>query len=61
MTNAGHVPAPAMEAVEYEWKTFENDFFHQSVYRGPPSVELEKAWDELWDCRSPQFLFVQVF
>ena len=42
--------APAMEAVEYEWRTFENDFFHPSIYRGSPTLELEKAWDDLWDC-----------
>lgn len=41
--------SPAFEAVEYEWKTFENDFFHDSPYRGPPTEELEKAWDDLWN------------
>ncbi|PCG89627.1 Protein of unknown function DUF3328 [Penicillium occitanis (nom. inval.)] len=48
---AEHMAAasPVMEAVEYEWKTFENDFFHDSIYRGHPTVELEKAWDDLWN------------
>lgn len=25
-------------------------FSHKSEYRGPPTVELEKRWQELWDC-----------
>lgn len=45
-----------MDAVEYEWKTYQNDFFHQSVYRGPPTAELEKAWDDLWNCEYPPCL-----
>ena len=43
-------PAPANEAVEYETINFDNAFAHQTVYRGPPTPELETAWQELWFC-----------
>ncbi|KAF7933005.1 uncharacterized protein EAE97_008772 [Botrytis byssoidea] len=42
-------PSPLTKHIDYEWLTFENDFFHESVYRGSPTPELEKAWDELWN------------
>ncbi|CAD6444124.1 2e32aa8e-6cfb-45d8-a5a9-2b1a1978a1d9 [Sclerotinia trifoliorum] len=42
-------PSPLIKDIDYEWITFENDFFHKSVYRGSPTPELEKAWDELWN------------
>jgi hypothetical protein len=43
-----------MEAVEYEWVTFENTFFQESEYRGKPTPELEKSWDDLWNCKAIQ-------
>lgn len=43
--------APVMEAVEYEWVTFENDFSTAPTkYRGKPTAELEQAWTDLWKC-----------
>jgi hypothetical protein len=27
---------------------FENEFDHKTVYRGPPTPKLEKAWEELF-------------
>jgi hypothetical protein len=44
--------APANEAIEYEEFDFDNDFAHQTVYRGVPNPELEKACDRLWLCKS---------
>jgi hypothetical protein len=47
--------APLMDAegvVEYEERDFENDFAHQTKYRGPPTQALEDAWHDLWFCRS---------
>ncbi|TKX26560.1 hypothetical protein C1H76_1092 [Elsinoe australis] len=41
--------SPANEAVEYLDYDFNNMFSHKSEYRGPPTVELEKRWQELWD------------
>lgn len=40
--------APLQDAVEYESYDFDNDFDHQTIYRGPPSSKLEHAWDKLW-------------
>ncbi|TVY38938.1 Cyclochlorotine biosynthesis protein [Lachnellula subtilissima] len=43
--------SPLMEAegvVEYKETDFENDFAHQTKYRGPPTQELEDAWSDLW-------------
>ncbi|RAK97891.1 oxidase ustYa family protein [Aspergillus ibericus CBS 121593] len=41
-------PSPAMEAVELEWLTF-NDNFQPDEYSGYPSATSEKAWGALWD------------
>ena len=27
---------------------FDNDFGHETVYRGPPTPALETAWEKLW-------------
>ncbi|KAI0595201.1 hypothetical protein F4775DRAFT_595552 [Biscogniauxia sp. FL1348] len=35
--------------IEYYETNFENDFAHQTKYRGPPTEELEEAWYELWN------------
>jgi hypothetical protein len=42
--------APLLEAVEYNTYNFENQFEQPSIYRGPPTPEIEKAWEELWSC-----------
>ncbi|KAI1120130.1 hypothetical protein F5Y10DRAFT_273387 [Nemania abortiva] len=40
--------SPANEAIEYEVVEPQNPFAHKSPYRGPPTPELETAWDGLW-------------
>ncbi|KAI0158113.1 hypothetical protein GGR57DRAFT_459069 [Xylariaceae sp. FL1272] len=40
--------SPLNEAIEYVEYDFENDFDQPSIYRGPPTLELEAAWDALW-------------
>ena len=42
--------APLLDVVEYEDINFDNDFAHQTKYRGPPTKELEEDWDKLWLC-----------
>ena len=42
--------APLLDAVEYEDVNFDNDFAHQTKYRGPPTKELEEEWSKLWLC-----------
>ncbi|KAF4552928.1 Hypothetical protein D9617_8g049410 [Elsinoe fawcettii] len=41
--------SPANEAVEYFEYNFDNMFSHKTAFRGPPTVEREKLWQELWD------------
>ncbi|KAI1118047.1 hypothetical protein F5Y14DRAFT_400928 [Nemania sp. NC0429] len=43
--------APAIEdgVVEYYDTDFENEFAHKTKYRGPPTPELEAAWDQIWN------------
>ncbi|KAI1748131.1 hypothetical protein F4782DRAFT_534718 [Xylaria castorea] len=43
--------SPAIEdgVVEYYDTDFENEFAHKTKYRGPPTPELEQAWDQLWN------------
>lgn len=43
--------APMNEAVEYEELDFYNPFAHDTIYRGPPTHELEEAWSKLWFCK----------
>ncbi|KYK57931.1 hypothetical protein DCS_04944 [Drechmeria coniospora] len=44
---SGYSPAlSALEYTEYEWQ---NDFDHQDVYRGKPTVEKDAAWAALWE------------
>ncbi|KAI0965424.1 tat pathway signal sequence [Xylaria arbuscula] len=38
----------AWEAVEFFEDELTNYFNHSSLYRGPPTPERERAWDELW-------------
>ncbi|MCJ1464427.1 hypothetical protein MMC07_003040 [Pseudocyphellaria aurata] len=40
---------PALEAVTYKATTLQNKFNESSIYRGPPTLEREKAWLDLWD------------
>lgn len=39
-----------MEAVEYEWVVYQNKFDQPSAYRGQPTPELERAWEDLIAC-----------
>ncbi|KAK8915378.1 Cyclochlorotine biosynthesis protein O [Metarhizium anisopliae] len=39
--------SPAFEAVEYYQTTFEGEFLAPSVWRGPPSPELDEAWNRI--------------
>ncbi|KAL8897702.1 MAG: hypothetical protein Q9207_007077, partial [Kuettlingeria erythrocarpa] len=41
--------APALEIVKLHETNFANSFAEKSPYRGPPTAELETAWEELWD------------
>ncbi|KAF4625989.1 hypothetical protein G7Y89_g12182 [Cudoniella acicularis] len=47
--------SPAFPAIEIVDRKFENSFFHASPYRGKPTANLEKAWDDLWNGNAPQF------
>ncbi|KAF2445871.1 hypothetical protein P171DRAFT_484526 [Karstenula rhodostoma CBS 690.94] len=40
--------SPANEAVEYLEMEFDNAFAHDTIYRGPPTPDLERAWEDLW-------------
>ncbi|OAG45674.1 hypothetical protein AYO21_00310 [Fonsecaea monophora] len=40
--------SPAEEQVEYFDLDIDNDFAAGSRYRGPPTPELDAAWEELW-------------
>ncbi|KAG8407332.1 hypothetical protein J3458_020816 [Metarhizium acridum] len=40
--------APLWEAVEFWEGNFDNDFAHPSKYRGPPTLELQQTWNDLW-------------
>ena len=42
--------APLLDVVVYEDVNFDNDFAHQTKYRGPPTKELEEEWNKLWLC-----------
>ncbi|MBE3043063.1 DUF3328 domain-containing protein [Candidatus Bathyarchaeota archaeon] len=37
------------DAIEYQNVVLENDFDHQSEYKGTPTPELEDAWEQLWN------------
>ncbi|KAI1193956.1 hypothetical protein F5X97DRAFT_338315 [Nemania serpens] len=43
--------SPAIEdgVVEYFDTDFDNEFAHKTKYRGPPTPELEAAWDQIWN------------
>ena len=47
--------APLLDVVEYEDVNFDNDFAHQTKYRGPPTKELEEEWSKLWLCAYTHF------
>jgi hypothetical protein len=44
--------APGLDAVEYVEFDLENKFAEPSIYRGPPTPARDKAWSELWECKS---------
>ncbi|GAB7336035.1 hypothetical protein MBLNU13_g08852t1 [Cladosporium sp. NU13] len=46
-----NVYSPAVKHVEYETVEYENQFDHQTKYRGPPTRELEAAWHALYNYR----------
>jgi hypothetical protein len=46
--------APANVAIEYSEFDFDNEFAHETKYRGPPTPALEKEWQGLWKCRKDQ-------
>lgn len=39
--------APALEAVDYEWMKWPNQFSQPSEFRGYPTPELEQAWENI--------------
>ncbi|KAF2970829.1 hypothetical protein GQX73_g2785 [Xylaria multiplex] len=43
--------APAIEdgVVEYYDTDFENEFAHKTKFRGPPTPEIEAAWNQIWN------------
>ncbi|KAI1203983.1 hypothetical protein F5X97DRAFT_337845 [Nemania serpens] len=41
-------PSPVLDAVRFEWTTF-NDVFQPDEYSGYPSASSEAAWGKLWD------------
>ena len=47
------VTGPVLDAVEYYDVDYLNAFTQTSIYRGPPSPELDKAWLDLWLCEYP--------
>jgi len=52
------MPAPAQDAVEYETRVFHEGFGKdKSIYQQPPSPEVDKAWDELYNCESDGLTF----
>ncbi|GAB0133378.1 hypothetical protein EsDP_00001789 [Epichloe bromicola] len=40
--------SPLWHAVEFWEGNFVNFFNHSSIYRGPPTLQREKAWEGLW-------------
>lgn len=38
------------EAVEFWEGNFANEFNSSTKYRGPPTLERERAWNDLWHC-----------
>ncbi|KAK2594830.1 hypothetical protein QQS21_007458 [Conoideocrella luteorostrata] len=40
--------SPIWDAVEFWEGNFINYFNHSSPFRGPPTIELERAWYQLW-------------
>jgi hypothetical protein len=56
--------APINEAIEFEKLDLYNPFYTETPYRGPPTVELEEAWEDLWvckTCRSSNISFANSF
>ncbi|KAI9740023.1 MAG: hypothetical protein M1818_004774 [Claussenomyces sp. TS43310] len=49
------IAAPGLEAVEYEEVMFQGAQDQVNPYKGPPSPELDAAWDELIAGNQTQF------
>ncbi|KHN95181.1 uncharacterized protein MAM_06892 [Metarhizium album ARSEF 1941] len=49
--------SPMWEAVEFWEGNFANEFNSSTKYRGPPTLERERAWNDLW--RSPMWEAVE--
>jgi len=41
--------APLLEVIEYHDVKFMNRFDQPSIFRGPPSADVETAWHDLWN------------
>lgn len=50
--------SPMLEAVEYEWRHFKEEA--PNAYYGKPTADLEKAWGDLWQCKSKDTLLLYV-
>lgn len=51
-TNQEVIVAPMWDAVEFWEGDLMNYFSHNSIYRGPPTLEREQAWFDLWHRQS---------
>ncbi|ATY67298.1 tat pathway signal sequence [Cordyceps militaris] len=40
--------SPVLSSLDFWEGNFENGFMRESIYRGPPTRDLEQAWDDLW-------------
>lgn len=49
---ANNLLAPANEAVEYMQHTFGTHFFTSSLYMGFPDDEIDKRWEDLYNCKT---------
>ena len=43
--------SPLASAIEYD-RGQSGDGLMLSMYKGSPTAEIEKAWDDLWECDS---------
>lgn len=59
------LPAPAKNILEHELVRFKKIRHEKTLFDGPPSDEVDKAWKELYDCTfltslclSPKIIFI---
>lgn len=50
-------PAPAQNVIRYVRKT-SSHLLDTSIYTSPPSDEVDKAWDDLYQCKSSIYVLV---